>query len=392
MDLIDIQRRPVAEVVGELKADSLGNSTEAGRKLVRLAAESGLNMQDYLKLAVDTRANAEDAAKYSGLNGFEATLAFLNLPFKNSLEEGIVLQAASETFQKFPGTRAMFPEVMDQILRWTNRQDQIVKIDALVSQSRTIAGTELISTFVTDDSGERDSFTVPEMARIPVRTIRTTQQTVGMFKHGSAYRTSYEFNRRASLDLLTPYAARIARELELSKVKAATAVLINGDGVNSAAPTEALGAYGADFTGGKSLKDNYKALAKFLLTRASKGIPVDTLAGNFDMFCELLFMFTPTLQNKSQEEALAAAGAPAVHLTLPILNGSVNFALAPAVPAGKLLAFTKGETLEELREAGGDVAENERSILTQTITYVRTEVTGYKLTFGDTRTLLDCTA
>ena len=36
-------------------------------------------------------------------------------------------------------------------------------------------------------------------------------------------------------------------------------------------------------------------------------------------------------------------------------------------------------------------ADDERSILNQSITYVRSEVTGFKLAFGDTRTLLDCT-
>lgn len=393
-DLIDLQRRPVEDVLKGLKATSQHESKEAGQSLLRQAGDYGLGLRDYLTLAIDTRAG-EGAKPYAELNGYEAALAHLNLPFRNDLEQGIVLQAASETFQTFPGTRAMFPEVIDDMLRFKNRQDQIESVLPLLAQSRTIAGTEMISTLVEDDSSERDSFTVPELARIPVRTIRTSQTSVGMFKHGSAYRTSYEFNRRASLDILTPYASRVARELEISKLRAAVAVLINGDGVNGAASTAALSAYGADFTGGKTLQSNYKALAKFLMERAKNGNPVDTLVGNFDTYVELLFMFAPTIGGGNSNDnldvaALTAQGTPAIQL--PIMGGSVNFAVASAMPANKLLAFSKAETLEELVEAGSSISENERSILNQSITYVRTEVTGYKLAFGDTRTLLTTNA
>lgn len=389
-DLIDIQRRSVDDVLKGLRG-SRGESVEAGQGLVRAAADYGLNLRDYLTLAIDTRAGD---AKFGELSGYEAALAHLNLPIRNDLENGIVLQAASETFQTFPGTRAMFPEVIDDILRFKNRQEQFESVAPMLAQSRTIAGTELISTLVEDDSTERDSFTVPELARIPVRTIRTSQQTVGMFKHGSAYRTSYEFNRRASLDILTPYAARVARELEKSKVNAAVSVLINGDGVNGAAATAALGSFGGDFTGGKTLQSNYKALAKFLMERAKNGNPVDMLVGNFDTYVELMFMFAPTIggtvADRTQMEALVAAGSPMIQL--PIMGGAVQFAVASSVPANRLIAFNKAETLEELVEAGSSIAENERSILNQAITYVRTEVTGYKLAFGDTRTLLTTNA
>lgn len=390
LDLINIPRRPVEEVVGQLRADSRHNSTEAANRLLAQARDANLGLRDYLTLSVDTRAG-EHAERFAhaDLNGYEATLDFLNLPFHNDLQQGVLLQAASETFQTYPGTRALFPEVIDDMLRWADRQEQMENTDALVGQRRTIAGTEMVSTVVDNDADERGTFIVPELANIPVRTITTSETAVRMFKHGSAYRTSYEFTRRASLDILTPFAARVARELEISKVGAATNVLINGDGVNKAAPVENLGAYGADFANGKSLQHNYKALAKFLMTRAKAGIPVDTLVGNFDTFVELFFMFTQVSgkEGTSDAEQVAAVGGPS--LRLPIMGGAVNFAISSAVPANRLVAYSKGDTLEELIEAGASIEENERSIRNQAITYVKTEVTGYKLAFGDTRTVLN---
>jgi hypothetical protein len=385
-------RAPVETLLAGLNSQSRQESVEAGFRLTAQAKEAGLGLRDYLTLAINPLIG--EHAEVHGraqLNGYEAALNYLNLPHHNDLAEGVLLQAASNTFQTFPGTRAMFPEVIDDMLRWTDRMEMMETTADLVGQSRTISGIEMVSTVVDDDADARSTFTVPELANIPVRTLRTSETSVKLYKHGSAYRTSYEFNRRASLDVLTPFAARIARQLEISKVAAATAVLINGDGVNAAAPLVTLGSFGADFTSGKTLKDNYRALAKFLMDRAKAGNPVDTLVGNFDTFVEMMFMFMPTLNGgRSDAEAAAALGGP--NLQLPIMNGTVNFAISSAMPADRLMAFSKNETLEELVEAGAAISENEQSITNQAIVYVRTEVTGYKLAWGDTRTLLNTAA
>jgi len=392
MDLIDIKRQSPEDALVGLKAESTSESVASGQKLIARAKDVGLNLRDYLVLAIDPRmSKADDARKYEGLNGYEAALSHLNLPVRNDLEQGVILQAASETFQTYPGTRAMFPEVMDDVLRWKNRQDQLETVAPLIAQSRTINGAEMISTFVEDDSDQRGTYSVSELGRIPVRSLRTTQQAVGMYKHGSGYRTSYEFNRRASLDIMTPFAARVARELEISKVRAATSILINGDGVNPAAPVVPISSF--DGVAADGLSKNYKALAKWLMQAAKEGRPIDTIIGNYDIFVDLLFMFQPTLYGTTTDiEKLVAAGTPKINTNIPLLNQSVNFQLSSTVPAGKLVGYTKAETLEELLEAGSNISENERSIVNQAITYVRSENTGYRLVFGDTRSILDTTA
>jgi hypothetical protein len=392
MNLTDIPRRAPEVVLAGLRDANPAASSMAAAGLVRAARDSGLSMRDYLILAIEPGAS-ENSRKYEGLNGFEAALMELSLPFRQDLENGVLLQAAADTFQKYPGTRALFPEVIDTMVRWKNRQDLIEKVEPLVAQSRTIAGTEMISTVVNDDSAARKSYTIPELGNIPVRTINTSQTAVKIFKHGSGIRASYEFERRASLDIMTPFAARIGRELELSKVAAATMVLMNGDGVNAAAPSISFTdqSIGGDLN--KPLSAQYKAIARWLVARAKAGVPVDTLVGDLDMYLELLFMFTPSLSAaKSEAEALAAKGAPSINVNLPMLGGNCNFVLSSTMPANKLLAYSKADTLEELVEAGSSISENERSIQNQSITYVKTEATGYKLAFGDTRQVLDLAA
>lgn len=378
-------RKPVEEVVGGLLASSNHESAENGQKLVRMARDAGLSVRDYLTLAVDVRSGKHaEANQAAGLNGYEAALSHLNLPFGNDFEQGVVLQAASDTFATYAGTRAMFPEVLDDMLKQLGRMDQIENTAALISQSRTINGVEMISTVMDDTAAEDGTFTIAEGGKIPVRAVRTSQNSVRMYKHGSGYEFTYEFNRRASLDIITPFAARVARRLEISKVAAATAVLIDGDGVNLGATPADLATYGADFLGGKTLKDNYRALAKFIMSQWKAGYPIDTIACNFDLYVEMMFMFAQTnIGTASDIQNLAAAGAPSINL--PVMNGAINVVLSSTIPDGFFVAFVKSETLEELVEAGSIIAESERSITTQVVTYVRSENTGYKLSFPDTR-------
>lgn len=393
--LSEIQRRAPEAVLANLTEHGSA-SREAGMSLVRAAASFGLSVRDYLTLSIDPRMS-ENASRFDGFNGFECALAMLNLPVRNDFQNGVTLQAASNTFQTYEGTRAMFPEVVDEMMRWANRFDIIEQVAPLVSNSRTITGPELVS-IVVDPENDPDSFrtsTVSEAGRIPVRSIRTTENSVKIWKHGSGYQTTYEFSRRASLDLLTPFAARTQRELERSKVRAAVRVALNGDGVHGAAPVKTQ----ASFSGTQSGKIEYKPLLKWLVSRAKAGVPVDLVIGNWDAYVEWLMLFmAPTVQKiaagegVSQETAAEMLARTGTQLAqLPVLNFNVGFALASDMPDGQLLGITKAETLEELVEANSMISESEQSIRNQTITYVKTQSTGYKLAFGDTREIYDYT-
>ena len=252
----------------------------------------------------------------------------------------------------------------------------------------------MISTYYENDlaDGSVDTFTIAELGKIPVRSVRTSQSSVNFGKRGSGIELSYEFTREASLDIIAPFAARIARALEKSKVAAATSILINGDGVNAAAEVQTFSSFGA--TGGVISAANYKALAKFLMSNANNGYVFDTFVVNFDMYVELMFMAQPIIGAGaiSTVDFMVGKGAPAISTTLPFMNGMVNVVLSSSVPAGKIIAMTKAECIEELVMAGGNISESERSITNQSITYVKTEETGYKLAVPKARVVLNVAA
>lgn len=396
--LTEIKRAPIEAVLGAIIDGDNEKSKNAGLRLVQAAKQYNISVRDYLDLAVDVRASNDpengrcfNLANGGMLSGYEAALVELNLPFKNDFKRGVLLQAAADSFSSRPGTRVLFPEVIDDMLQWNTRLDQFETTEPLVAQTRTIQGNELITEAIFDDQGQLNTSPIAELANIPVQTIKSTNRSIDFFKHGSAIRTSYEFERRTSLDVLTPYANRIARNLEISKVGQATRLLINGDGVHSAAEVvPASTCKNWDTTNGKTLKDNYVALLDFLTKRARMGLPVDTLVGNYEMMLELFLMFLPVTGNKSVAEHLQEKGAPRVGLSLDFLTG-VNFHISSTAPAGVLIAYSKGDTLEELIEQGANISESEVAIKNQSITYVKTMTAGYRLVYGDTRAIFDTT-
>jgi hypothetical protein len=384
-------RRPAEEVLAGLLSTNQGESLQAGLDLANHAKDLGLSARDYLQLAVDPAkgnfANAE-------LDGYQTALMAGNLPVKDDFAKGVVLQAAAETFQTFPGMRALFPEVMDDIVQWKYRQDQLESADGIVAQSRTVNGVEMITTVMggDDDAENMQQFgRIAERGTIPVRKIEGTEHGVKFYKYGGGYEWTYEFARRASLDVMTPYASRMQREIEIGKLATVTQLLINGDPVHPGAQvvnakTLATG-IGATYAKGKI---DWEVFLKWLVSRAQAGVPVDTIVGNWDMHFEWMRMFAkPSLAlGTPQIEALRAAGVQAAEAN-PRLNFNVNFQVSSTAPAEKLIGFSKADTVEELKESGSDIAESMAAMSNQTVKYVRTENTGYRLVFGDTRSILD---
>ena len=388
------QAKSLEALLGDLKSNSKEASRTAGLELAAQAKEYGLPMDDFLRFAVDL--NASDEGKKlaeAGLDGYEAALCYLGLPVKNDYSRKISLAATNETFQTYPGTRLMFPQVIDSVLKWGSNQDYLENVAALVGNSRTISGTEMISVVADSDEDAEGTFLIAEGADIPVRKIKSSEYAVKMYKHGSGYEVTYEFDRRAAIDIMVPYVSRINRRLELSKVALATQILINGDGAHAAAPvakqSEMAPKGNAEHKAGKLA---YGGILAWLVDRAGNGAhaPIDTVVGNYDMYLQWMLMFTPTLSGISQAEAMAKVGGVDLSTAgIPGMFVPIKFALSSTVPAGKLIGFTKAETLEELVEAGSQISESERAIKNQKITYVKTEVTGYRLVFGDTRSIYD---
>lgn len=380
---------PAEVALAKLTSENRGESLQAGQELVASAKTLGISARDYLRLAVNPTqgefANQE-------LDGYETALMALNLPTTDNFSKGVVLQAAAETFQTFPGVRALFPEVIDDIVHWKYRQVNIESTAGIVSQTRNVNGVEMLTTVIDDKAEDYQQYgMIAEGARIPVRSIRGSQYSVKFFKFGGGYEWTYEFARRASLDIVAPYAQRLEGEIERGKLAVAVNMLINGDAVYSPATVTNAKTVSTDigvsYTRGAI---NWEVLLKWLVSRAQNGLPIDTLVGNWDMAFEWNRMFAkPSIATGiPQIEVLRAAGVKAAEAN-PSFNFNLNFQVASSAPAQKLIGFSKADTLEELVETGSDIEESQQAIENQKVKYVKTKNNGYRLIYGDTRDILD---
>ena len=387
-------RRPVDQVVGALMSDNGAESQEAGLKLMASAMEYGLNVSDYLRLAVEP----EGIAAELGMDGYEATKVFLGLPTRDDYRNAVTLQAAADAFASYRGVRALFPEVIDDVVQWKYRQTEFETPEALVAQSRTINGTELITTVVQDSEEDYERYgMIGEGARIPVWSIKASDQSVKIFKFGVGLEWTYEFARRASLDLVTPYVMRTEKATKMAQTATAYSLMINGDGVHGAAQTrnasDVESDNGLDVGTVAAGKINWEILTAWLVERAKSGAPIDTVAGNWDTYLQWRLMFAkPSVsEGLTQMEMLQRAGVSAAQAN-PGLDLNINFALVSDAASNQLLGFSKNDTLEELIENGSDIEESERVIKNQRVNLYSTKNAGYRLIFGDTRQILNLDA
>lgn len=394
MDLLTLSqnRKPASEVLAGLMDANRSVSVAAGQGLIRKAKEVGLNVPDYLRLAV----KPDGMYAEIGLDGYETARAYLNLPTADDFDQGVVLQAAADSFATYPGVRALFAPVIDDIVQWKYRQTNLETVEPLIAQSRVINGNEMITTVVDDKQEDYVGYgMVAEGSRIPVRSIKATDYNVKIFKFGSGIEWTYEFARRASLDLIAPYAVRMQSEVQRGQVGAAYRMLKNGDPAHAAAPVRAASGVATDWglTAPTSGKLSWEILLAWLVERARNGTPVDTVVGNWDMWFQWQRMFTIPDMNSgiSQAEYLARSNVTLSQAN-PNLAFNVKFALSTDATAGQLLGFSQGDTLEELVENASDIEESEKYIENQKVKYFHTVNKGYRLIFADTRSILNLAA
>lgn len=380
-NICDIKKIKLGDVISNLTHEDESKARFESVKLAKEAASFGLGLDSYLDLAIDMSTEESANLAEQGMSGFEQVMFKMNLPTKNDYRHQISLAQSSDTFATKPGSRILFPYAIDNVLRWNNNLDNLSKVSDLVSGSRTVQGNELVRVVAEDNAEKRRTFRVGEGANIPTRKIGYSDRSVTFYKHGSGIEYTYEFERRAALDIITPFAARVARDLELSKMKACTDIMILGDGVNAGATPLSQATLDPSATNGKI---SYDGLLAALATAVKAFHPIDTIAGNVDAYLQLVKMFSTTTQSAFMVDQNAAKGGPQF-ISLNNIFVPVKFVLDNAVPDGKLLMFNRPDTIEELVEANSRIAEENKDVTSQVIKYVRTENTGYSLIYPDCR-------
>ena len=161
-----------------------------------------------------------------------------------------------DLFTTNPANRVLFPEFismtyMDAVRDMTANELRLADIVAEIVPTGTVDGTssvdfkygELQADGVRDQDMEFGI--IQEGAELPTYLVRDTEVTVRALKYGGKLAYSYERIARARLSTIQRHMQKIARAQEWRKIKAALAVLLNGDGNGNAALNAAT--IGANF-------------------------------------------------------------------------------------------------------------------------------------------------
>jgi hypothetical protein len=336
--------------------------------------------------------------KGSGLNGYEVALAHLGLPVKNDMDEGILLQAAGETFQFRPALARSSRKSSTTSSSGSTARARSRTSTGMLANSRGTNGVELI-TKVIDDKAEdyQQTGVIAEGARIPIRSLKTDQKSVTFHKFGGGYEFTYEFERRVSLDVVTPYANRIEREVQIGQVgdrhrppdqRRRRQRRRGGD--------QRFGPRGDDHrqravAAGRMNWEIFLRGSSPALRQASRSTPSSaTTTCTFEW--ERMFATPTRLQRRPDDGRDPREGGCPDRDREPAVQPARELRGLLGAPASKLVGFIKGETVEELVENGSDIEESVRAIENQKVRYVKTKNHGYRLVFADTRNILNLDA
>lgn len=351
----------------------MGTKEEA-LNLYKQAADHGMTFWQYLEVIQPSKPG-------DTLSAFERQLQLAGVMTKSDPSKGLYASTGEYFFQSDrPGSAILFPTLLQKTALWT-RMKQYADINKIVASTRTISGASSYQSLFIDDSkivgvGGRN-FRVDQAGNFPRVKIGWSEGANAVTKHGVQLDWTYEFVRRASIELMTTVVSRIMLQDAIDNFNDAIALAINGDGsTNNPAATAmtfcqstktpsateiALDVVNNSIAAGTL---PYEGWLKFI--GGMSQYKPDVVCGNLATLVKFVTMTRPTMDPAEVITKLLEGKNQGTAKLDQELFPSVSLYLADGVPANKLLAIDSSFALERIIELGSDIKEVERVISNQT--------------------------
>lgn len=385
-------KTPAKDFVTRLSAKG-GAGEAAGRELITMATQLGTDIQGVILSMV--------SSDLKDLDAVEAVFAHTDMPLQlHDSRAKAKLATATETYVTSGSLKLLIPMLMDNLVREANNRPLVEDVRDLIASDRRVSGNELITEVIYDKAtGDAyDSFRIAEGGKIPVRTLKATNQAVRFYKLGSGIEFTYETGRRVSIDRFIPHVNRQKFERTQAEARYAVQVLLQGDGVHPALVAKDIEDFGGTpaATPNRRIRDNAEAFLAWLMDAAKNNRPIDTIVVNYDSLFDLGFMFPVYKESENnagvvQSVGVQNVGGTTVGLNISLTSGmalNVKVVVSSEMPAKSILGFRKDETLERLEEIGSEIQEQESTIRTQTVLIVGTVNVGFAIAYQESRQLL----
>ena len=372
---------------------------EQGMDLYKASIDAGMTFWQYLEMIQPTKPG-------ESLSAFERQLQLSGIIVQSKPELGLFSSPGEYFFQSDrPGSAILFPVLLQKTALWTKLK-AFVDINKIVATTRTITGTSAYSALSIDDSNITGSaatahgrrFRVDQRGNFPAVNIGWSEKTNAVTKHGVQLNWTYEFVRRASIELMQTVVARIMIQDQLELFNEAVSVIINGDGVaNPACTVKTLKKTPAGATPNQIVTNataagelTYETWLKFIGN--SRPYTFDAVFGNLNTLVKFVTMSRPTMDPAEViTNLLEAKNQGTAKLETPLFPNTTLF-LADGMPDDKLLGVDTSFALERVIELGSDLKEVERVIQNQTEAMVISIADNVSKIFNEAAQLLDFSA
>jgi hypothetical protein len=373
---------------------------DQGLDLYKASIDAGMTFWQYLEMIQPSKPT-------DNLTAFERQLQLNGIIVKSRPDLGLYSSSGEYFFQSDrPGSAILFPVLLQKTALWTKLK-AFVDINRIVATTRTISGTTAYTALSIDDSNISNSngqgtasahgrrFRVDQRGNFPAVNIGWSEKTNAVTKHGVQLNWTYEFVRRASIELMQTVVARIMIQDQLELFNEAVSVIINGDGVANPActvKTFKLTSAGATVnqivdSGAAAGVLTYGGWLKFI--GGSQPYTYNTVFGNLNTLVKFVTMSRPTMDPAEIiTNLLEAKNQGTAKLDAPLFP-NVTLFLADSMPDDKLLAVDTAFALERVIELGSDLKEVERVIQNQTEAMVISIADNISKIFNDAAQLLD---
>jgi len=367
-------------------------------ELYREANELGMTFWQYLEVINPSKPG-------DTLDAFERQLQASGIVVKSDAVAGIYSSPGEYFFQSDrPGSAVLFPVLLQKTAMWA-KMNRVTDINKLVATTRTIAGTSAYQTVAIDDSsivgadGTGSSFRVDQRGNFPRVKVSWSDKTNAVSKHGVQLDWTYEFVRRASIEVMQTIVARIMLQDQAEVVEEAISVAINGDGTSPAATVMTFAANNVTPTDTEILLNMassaagelpYEGYLKFI--GGMKPYAPNVICGTLNTIVTMVTMERP---NMDPTELISKIQEAKTQGTAKLVEGifpNVEMLVADSMPDNTLLALDTAFALERVIELNSDIQEAEKAISNQTEKMVLSIADTVSKLFPDACKVLDFSA
>jgi hypothetical protein len=335
-------------------------------QLYREANEKGLTFSQFLE-QIDPSHEYND-----GLDAFERQLQRYNLVTKSIPEKGIWASKveAFYTSSDPTATPVLFPEYVNRVAREALVQDDI--LSEMVAIRTPIDSNAYRTIYIDTDSKMTSKKRVAEGADMPVATMRTSENTIKIYKYGRRLKATYEAIRRMRIDLFNLHIQGIMMQAAMDRATDAYNVLKNGDGNNNAATNyNKTDLQTGVATDALSYAGWLKYMFKFYPYKMS------TIIGGEAELIELLTVNAPNIDPLKLIQMLKFGGTAQGGTMAQNIFNDYRIVFLPDATANVLLGFDRRYGMEMVTEVGSDITETQRIISSQWEEIVISEVNGF---------------